>query len=77
MNKDNKGLLALFLRDNKENKDNKQNKHKINLIEYMQEQICKYSNQENTPAEQIKGMNRLLRDIMKLDDEVFNERSNT
>ena len=66
-----KQLLALFLRDNKENK------HKINLIEYCQEQICKYSNQENTPAEQIKGMNRLLRDIMKLDDEVFNERSNT
>ena len=71
MNKDNKGILALFLRDNKENK------HKINLIEYCQEQICKYSNQENTPAEQIKGMNRLLRDIMKLDDEVFNERSNS
>lgn len=71
MNKDNKGLLALFLRDNKENK------HKINLIEYMQKQIGKYSNQENTPAEQIKGMNRLLRDIMKLDDEVFNERSNS
>ena len=71
MNKDNKGILALFLRDNKENK------HKINLIKYMQEQICKYSNQENTPAEQIKGMNRLLRDIMKLDDEVFNERSNS
>ena len=63
-----KQLLALFLRDNKENK------HKINLIEYCQEQICKYSNQENTPAEQIKGMNRLLRDIMKLDDEVFNEK---
>jgi hypothetical protein len=70
MKKENKGLLAIFLRDNKENK------YKINLIEYMQEQICKYSNQENTPAEQIKGMNRLLRDIMKLDDEVFNERSN-
>ena len=68
MNKDNKGLLALFLRDNKENK------HKINLIEYMQEQICKYSNQENTHAEQIKGMNRLLRDLVKLDDEVFNEK---
>ena len=71
MNKDNKGILALFLRDNKENK------HKINLVTYLQEQICKYSNQENTPAEQINGMNRLLRDIMKLDDEVFNERSNT
>lgn len=66
-----KNLLALFLRDNKENK------HKTNLIEYMQEQICKYSNQENTPAEQIKGMNRLLRDIMRLEDEVFNERSNS
>ena len=66
-----KNLLALFLRDNKENK------HKINLVTYLQEQICKYANQENTHAEQIKGMNRLLRDIIKLDDEVFNERSNT
>ena len=62
-----KQLLALFIRDNKENK------HKINLVEFMQEQICKYSNQENTPAEQIKGMNRLLRDVIKLPDEVFNE----
>ena len=62
-----KQLLALFIRDNKENK------HKINLVEFMQEQICKYSNQENTPAEQVKGMNRLLRDIVKLPDEVFNE----
>ncbi len=68
MNKDNKGLLALFLRDNKENK------HKINLIEYMQEQICKYSNQENTPAEQIKGMNRLLRDIIELPSSIFEEK---
>ena len=68
MNKNNKGLLALFLRDNKENK------HKINLIEYMQEQICKYSNQENTPAEQIKGMNRLLRDIMELPSNMFEEK---
>ena len=65
MNKDNKHILALFLRDNKENK------HKILLGEYCQELIGKYSNQENTPAEQIKGMNRLLRDIMKLPDEVF------
>lgn len=63
-----KQLLALFIRDNKENK------HKINLVEFMQEQICKYSNQENTPAEQVKGMNRLLRDIIKLPDEVFNEK---
>ena len=62
-----KQLLALFIRDNKENK------YKINLVEFMQEQICKYSNQENTPAEQVKGMNRLLRDIIKLPDEVFNE----
>lgn len=65
MNKELKQILALFLRDNKENK------HKINLVEYMQEQICKYSIQENTPAEQIKGMNRLLRDVIKLDSEMF------
>ena len=44
---------------------------KFNLIDYLQEQICKYSVQENTPAEQIKGMNRLLRDIINLDSEVF------
>lgn len=65
MNKKIKQVLALWLRDNK------QNKHKINLVEYMQEQICKYSIQENTPAEQIKGMNRLLRDIISLDAEMF------
>jgi hypothetical protein len=65
MKKEIKQMLALFLRDNKENK------HKINLVEYMQEQICKYSIQENTPAEQIKGMNRLLRDVIKLDSEMF------
>lgn len=58
-------MLALWLRDNK------QNKHKINLVEYMQEQICKYSIQENTPAEQIKGMNRLLRDVINLDAVMF------
>ena len=52
-------------------RDNKRNEHKINLIEYLQGQICKYSNQENTPAEQIKGMNRILRDIIRLDDEEF------
>lgn len=66
-----KALLASFLRANKENK------HKILLIEYIQERICTYANQENTHAEQIKGMNRLLRDLVKLDDEVFNERGNT
>lgn len=58
-------MLALWLRDNK------QNKHKTNLIEYMQEQICKYSIQENIPAEQIKGMNKLLRDILTLDAKMF------
>ena len=68
MNKDNKGILALFLRDNKENK------HKINLVTYLQEQICKYANQEQTHAEQIKGMNRLLSDIINLPNEVFNEK---
>lgn len=52
-------------------RDNKRNEHKINLIEYLQGQICKYSNQENTPAEQIKGMNRILRDIIRLDEEDF------
>ncbi len=67
MNKLNKRFLALFI------KGNKKNKHKVNLIEYMQEQICKYSNQENTPAEQIKGMNRLLKDISRLDSEVFED----
>ena len=69
MNKKIKQILALWLRDNK------QNKHKINLVEYMQEQICKYSNQENTPAEQIKGMNRLLRDIMELPSNMFEEKN--
>ena len=67
MNKDNKGLLSLFIRENKENK------HKILLIQYIQELICKYSVQENTPAEQIKGMNRLLRDIINLDNEAFSD----
>lgn len=52
-------------------RDNKRNEHKLNLIEYLQSQICKYSNQENTPAEQIKGMNRLLRDIIALAEEGF------
>lgn len=65
MNKKIKQVLALWLRDNK------QNKHKINLVEYLQDKICKYSIQENTPAEQIKGMNRLLRDIISLDAEMF------
>lgn len=67
MKKEIKQMLALFLRDNK------QNKHKINLVEYMQEQICKYSIQENIPAEQIKGMNRLLRDVINLDVVMFEQ----
>lgn len=40
----------------------------------MQERICKYSNEEKTPSEQVKGMNRLLRDIINLDDEMFEEK---
>jgi hypothetical protein len=67
MKKEIKQMLALFLRDNKENK------HKINLVDYMQEQICKYSIQENIPAEQIKGMNRLLRDVITLDARMFEQ----
>ena len=62
-----KNLLALWVRDNKSNK------HKINLIDYMQDRICKYATQESTPAEQIKGMNRLLRDLNNLPDEVFED----
>lgn len=60
--------LALFLRNNKINAN------KINLIDFMQERICKYSNEEKTPSEQVKGMNRLLRDIINLPDEMFEER---
>ena len=68
MDLDLKKVLASFLRENMSNK------HKILLIEYIQDKICTYSNQENTPAEQIKGMNRILRDLIKLDNEVFNEK---
>jgi hypothetical protein len=68
MKTETKNLLAVFLRKNKNNG------HKINLIDYLQEQICTYSNQENTHAEQIKGMNRLLRDIIKLDERLFDEK---
>ena len=73
MNKDNKGILALFLRDNKENK---QNKHKILLERYIQERINYYSKQEKRPDGHIRGMNVLLGDIMELPNEVFNERNN-
>lgn len=68
MREEDKKMLAVFFRKNRDNK------HKINLIDYMQEQICKHSNQENTPAEQIKGMNRLLNDIIKLDARFFDEK---
>lgn len=65
VNKDKIEMLAKFLHSNR------QNQNKKLLLEYMQELICKYSCQENTPAEQIKGMNRLMRDVSRLDDEVF------
>lgn len=55
-------------------KNDKKNIHKGNLLEFMQERICFYANQEATPSEQIKGMNRLLRDIRNLDDEMFEEK---
>ena len=55
-------------------RQNKYNRHKINLIEYLQDKICRYSNQEATPSEQIKGMNRLLRDIILIYDERFEMR---
>ena len=68
MDKDKLGLLAGFLRQNK------RNAHKINLIEFMQERIGKYSVEEKTPAEQIKGMSRLLRDVARLDVSVFEDK---
>ena len=52
-------------------KDNYRNQHKIDLIEFLQDRICKYANQDLTPAEQIKGMNRLLKDIIELRDREF------
>ena len=55
-------------------RNNKHNMHKLNLIDYLQGKICKYASQENTPAEQIKGMNRILRDIINLDDENWEEK---
>ena len=55
-------------------RDNKRNLHKVNLIEYLQNKICKYASQEITPAEQIKGMNRLLREIISLAEEEFEEK---
>lgn len=67
MNKDKLGLLAGFLRQNK------RNIHKINLIEAMNEQIGKFSDEEKTPAEQIKGMNRLVRWVNRLDERLFDE----
>lgn len=63
-----KKRLALWLRRNKENP--RQN----NLIAYLQDRICFYSNSNDTPPEQIKGMNRLLRDVIKLDDEMFGDK---
>ena len=68
MNKDNKHILALFLRDNKENK------HKILLERFIQERINHYTNQEKRPDAHIRGMVVILSDIMKLPDEVFEEK---
>lgn len=45
--------------------------NKIALIEYLQERICFYANSNDTPAEQIKGMNRLLRDVINMPNEFF------
>ena len=42
-------------------------------IEFMQERVCFYANSNDTPAEQIKGMNRLLRDVIKLPDDMFGD----
>ena len=67
MDKDKLGLLAGFLRQNK------RNIHKINLIEAMNEQIGKFSDEEKTPAEQIKGMNRLVRWVNRLDEKMLEE----
>jgi len=60
-----KQQLAVWLRQNKTQT------HR-NLIEYMQERICFYAGSNDTPAEQVKGMNRLLKDIIRLDEEMFN-----
>ena len=56
--------LALWVRNNK-------NQDKNNLVDYLQERICFYANSNDTPAEQVKGMNRLLRDVIKLPDEFY------
>lgn len=64
MLKELKQNLAVWLRHNKSQTQN-------NLIEYMQERVCFYANSNDTPAEQIKGMNRLLRDVIKLPDDMF------
>ena len=64
MLKETKKRLALWLRNNK-------NQDKNNLIAYLQERICKYSNEEATPAEQVKGMNRLLRDVINMPNEFY------
>ena len=61
-------MLKQFLKDNKNN-NRKYNLVESNLVDYLQGQICKYASQEGTPAEQIKGMNRLLRDIINLTEE--------
>ena len=64
MLKETRKKLALWLRKNKSQTQN-------NLIEYLQERICKYSNEDITPAEQVKGMNRLLRDVINMPSEFY------
>ena len=64
MLKETKKRLALWLKHNKSETQNI-------LIEYLQERICKYSNEEATPAEQVKGMNRLLRDVINMPSEFY------
>lgn len=65
MHKDKIVSLVNFMNRNKENPT------KTNLLEYLQERICLYAGQEQTPAEQVKGMNRLLKDIRALDNKMF------
>ena len=64
MNKEIKKRLALWLKHDKSQEQN-------NLIEYLQERICFYANSNDTPAEQIKGMNRLLRDVINMPNEFY------
>lgn len=52
----------------------KQSPRQNNLIAYLQDRICFYANSNDTPSEQIKGMNRLLRDVIRLEAEMFGDK---